>query len=181
MVLKVQNLILVLERMQVLYVRCLEILERERRLLITLDFEQLLAVMREKDETLSALKALDRDRLKLQDYFSIIMQADPSAVSLRLIGEQLIAEGGSSLELGWRLLALRAELEKVMNEIKGRIQRNAHFIEKSVQNLQAVAANLTAAYTGRSGSRASKTATYTGKAKMAEKTEQTGSIVEKRF
>jgi len=181
MILKAQNLVLVLERMNVLYLRCLEILERERHLLIMLDFENLISVMREKDESLAALKALDRDRLRIQDHFAIIMQVDAGTLTLRRIGEVLVEEGGASLTMGWRLLELRTQLETVVGQLKERIQRNSHFIEKSVSNLQGVAANLSAAYAGRLRPKNTKSATYTGKAKMAPKAEQIGSIVEKRF
>lgn len=182
MLLRIQNLCLSLERMEILYGRCLEILERERRFLILMDFDNLFVVMREKDEVLAALKALDRDRLRTQDVLAAIMQTSAAELTLKTLGESLVNEGGNSLEAGWRLLAQRERLNALIDQLKIKLHRNNLFIEKSMNNLQQVAAHLSALVAGKSSKPVGPLAkTYTGKAKMTTPNENAGSIMEKRL
>lgn len=180
MIQRIQNLSLVLERMLVLYERVLDLLDRERTQLILLDFENLYPVMREKDEILAALRALDKDRLRIQDQCALIMGQDPLEITLRKIGELLIEEGSSSETLGRNLLNLRLRMATVIEVLRERVGRNQNFIEKSVASLQSVAGHLSRSVAGKS-TRKNKVGTYTGKAKIAVDPEQSGSIVEKRL
>ncbi len=181
MLLKVQNLCLTLERMRVLYERCLELLDRERKSLIQLDFDTLFPIMREKDEVLSAIKAMDKQRLKSQDHFAMIMQKNASDLSLKNLAEILISEGGEGVEAGWKLLAHREALQNLIQTLTERVKRNNHFIEKSMHTLQGAAANLATALTGKANRAAAASKTYTGKGKVAAAVEAPGSIMEKRL
>ena len=176
---KVKALGLLLERMDALYARVLALLELEREALIRLDYPTLYSAIREKDEVLSALRGLDRDRLRLQDYFGIVMDAPAEQVTLRFIGERLIEQG---LEAeGTRLLKLRSSLGAIVDEIKGRLERNRVFIEKSVENLQKIAGHVSAAITGKPGASSRKMGTYTNKKQYEESSAHKGSILEKRL
>lgn len=179
MIQRFQNLSLVLERMCVLYQRVLHLLDNEKNQLILLDFENLYPVMREKDEILTALRALDKDRLRIQDQCAMVMGYDAAELTLRGLADLLIAEGGPSYELGQRLGQLRQRLAEVIADVSVKINRNKKFIERSVASLQSVAGHLSRALAGKH-SRNSGTGTYTGRARL-EKNENTGSIVEKRL
>ncbi|NCN27014.1 flagellar protein FlgN [bacterium] len=178
MIQKVQNLILLLERMSVLYDRTVGILEREKLSLITFDFEHILEVLREKDEVLGVLRSLDEDRLRIQDQFALIMQKDNREVTLRFLTialkEHLPIEAR-------RLSELRSELESRIDVVKSRIRINKSFTEKSIKNLQMIASNLNAAIRGRAKGSSKSVRTYTGKAKVCESKQEIGSLVEKRL
>lgn len=179
---KLKTIELILERMNVLYDRMLGILGRERQALIQLDFETLLQEMREKDEIISALRGLDKDRLRLQDQFAIIMGVDPETLSLRSLCEALMEQGGSAVEVAARLMALREKVAGSMAVLREKIESNTVFIEKSVENLQGIAATCSAAMTGKSGPSNKKGSNiYNGKAKFQQEVTPTGTLVEKRL
>lgn len=179
---KLKTLALLLDRMAVLYERMIALLGRERTALIALDFETLMTEMREKDEILAALRGLDKDRLRIQDQFAIVMGRDPEQVTLRNLAESLLEQGGSARELGIMLLEKRERIAAVMAELQDKVEANSRFIEKSVENLQGIAGHLSAIVTGKpvKGGRAS--GTYNGKAKyQSQDGSQTGTIMEKRL
>ena len=177
---KLQKLALILERLDVLYLRAHEILGREKHALIQCDFEGVLISVNEKDEVLSAIRALDRDRLRIQDQFALVMDRSPEEVSLKFIGEQMVLAGGEGGKIGARLLVLRDQLGKTIDSVRQKIELNRDFIEHSVDNLRSVAASVTATIHGRS-IRQKAPNVYTGKARIEQKKEQTGSILEKRL
>lgn len=179
---KLKNLELILERMNVLYERMLGILGREKTALISFDFDAILVEMREKDEIIAAIRGLDRDRLRIQDQFAIIMGRDAEELSLRALAEALMEQGGSALEGGVRLMELRTKMAGTVAALQERIELNRDFIERSVHNLQGIAATLTANVAGKpKSSKGNAINTYNGKAKYEKAPGQTGTIVEKRF
>lgn len=179
---KLKTLELILERMNVLYDRLLGILERERLSLIAMDFDTLLTDMREKDEIVSALRGLDRDRLRIQDQFAIIMGRDPESLSLRTICEELMEQQGADVETAAKLMDLRERVAATVGALKGKIETNSVFIEKSVENLQGIAASFSAAITGKSTNPAKKGMNvYNGKAKFQQSNAPTGTLMEKRL
>ena len=177
---KLNNLELILERMNVLYERMLGILAREKTALISLDFDAILLEMREKDEIVSAVRGLDRDRLRIQDQFAIVMGRDAEELTLRTLAEELMTQGGSAVEAGMRLMELRSKLNGTVEALKERIASNKVFIERSVHNLQGIAATLTQTIASKP-SNGGNLKTYNGKAKYQKAPGQTGTIVEKRF
>jgi flagellar biosynthesis/type III secretory pathway chaperone len=177
---KLKNLALILSRMNVLYQRVFNVLERERQLLIKMDFDELFIVLREKDEILSAIRHLDKDRLRIQDQFAIAFDRPVADVTLKTIAEEIISQGPPGDELGQRLLALRDELGKTVAALKEKLELNRNFFERSVENLRGIAEHLSAALTGRQQP-GKGTTTYTGKAKFQDTKSPTGSLVEKRF
>jgi flagellar biosynthesis/type III secretory pathway chaperone len=179
MVDKIKALALILERMDALYGRVLGLLEREREALIRLEYEQLFSVVREKDEVLSAIRGLDRDRLRLQDFFAAVMDLGSEEVTLKTVGDNLVASG--DLEYGNRLLALRESLGKTVELVRQKVDRNKSFIEKSVENLQKIAANLSAALTGKPGKQSRKSNVYDRNKRYEDTTAHKGAILEKRL
>ncbi|MBS1985810.1 MAG: flagellar export chaperone FlgN [Bdellovibrionales bacterium] len=179
---KLQTLTLILDRMDVLYGRVMGLLSRERSALIAMDFDGLLMEMREKDEIISALRALDKDRLRIQDQFAILMGKAPEEVSLRTLAEALIEQGASAREVGMRLMDQRERLGRTVDQLREKITSNSTFIERSIENLQGIAAHYTAAVQGRANKAGGKgPGTYNGKAKYQQVPGVTGSLVEKRL
>jgi len=182
MIERLHTLALILERMEVLYQRAIDVLSKEKQYLIVLDFDSLYTALREKDEILAAIKGLDRDRLRIQDQFATVMDFDPKNVDLKLIAEELLLQDQISRQVGSRLLGLREKLQKTIEVLKEKIEFNKGFIEKSVENMRGIAEHFSAAVTGRkpSGPKAHKQV-YTDKAKYQESSGQTGSLIEKRL
>lgn len=177
MIQKVQNLILLLERMAVLYERTVGILEREKQALISFDFENILEVAREKDEVHSVLRSLDEDRLRIQDQFALIMQKNLEEVSLSFLAEALREH--LPLEAK-RLQQLRHELQEKIEVLRSRLKINKAFTEKSIENLQMIAANLSSVMRG-GVSKSKPVETYTGQGVKKSSSQASGSIVEKRM
>lgn len=178
---KLQNLASILDRMVSLYHRVFEILDKERSALIALDHESMYSLLKEKDEILSAIRALDKDRLRIQDYFATIQGKDASEITLLSLGQSLMLQGGGAEKLGSMLLQKRNILTDLIDQLKSRIERNARFIEKSVENLRSIAENLSASVSGKSGAQAKKAGVYTDKAKYQQQQGATGSLVERRL
>lgn len=181
---KLVTLTLILERMDVLYGRMFDLLTRERRCLIEFNFDELLIEMREKDEILAALRALDRDRLRIQDQFAILMNKSSDEISLRSLAEMLIEQGGNSVDQGMRIMQLREKVAASVAALRDKVERNNDFIERSISNLQGIASRYIEAAQGRpSGAKGGKKGSnvYTGKAKYQSPAAATGTIVEKRF
>lgn len=176
---KIKALALILERMTALHGRVLALLERERETLIRLDYEALFQTIREKDEVLAALRGLDRDRLRLQDYFAVVMDAEPEQLTLLIIAQNLISQG--DVEHGARLIALRERLGTSVEEVRQKVERNRNFIERSVQNLQSIAGSISDAVTGRPGRSSRKSNVYDKNKRYEETTGHKGSLLEKRL
>ena len=174
---KVQNLLLLLERMKDLYLRVFEILDREKLCLIGFEFDVLLQIIREKDEVHSIIKSLDKDRLRIQDQFALIMEKDSDQVTLQFLSQALKEQ--LPLEAK-RLAQLRQELRNTIDSVASKIGVNKRLTEKSIDNLQMIASHLSSAIRGTH--QVEKVAsTYTGKAKLKKSQGKSGSIVEKRF
>ncbi len=178
---RLRSLALILERMHALYERVLLILEHEKRALIQLDYENLYTAIREKDEVLSAIRSLDKDRLRIQDHFAIVMDQDSATVNLTFIAEAIMNDDEESAKLAHRLLALREKIGKTVEHLKERLNFNKTFIERSIENLQGIAENLSSSITGKPGRSSRESAVYTGKAKYQESKGHAGSILEKRL
>lgn len=171
----------ILERMLALYERVHDILVRERRALVEFDFEFLLVIVREKDEVLSTIKALDRDRLRIQDHFSLVMDKPSDQLTLRFLGSALVEQGSDAEVLGRRLLTLRQHLSARMEAVRGTIDSNKIFIEKSVHNLQMIASHVTQLVSGQKPKGKKGSAVYNKKAKSSLEVAESGSLVEKRY
>ncbi len=178
---RVSSLALILERMHVLYGRALDLLRRERETLIILDFEGFVNLLKEKDEVLAALRALDKDRLRIQDQFAVLWDMDPVDLSLKTLGEELLDMGPDFKIQGERLLALRGNLQNVLDELKRRISNNENFIEKSIDSLRNLAEHLSAKLTGKPGPDSRKTGVYTDKARYQGTQEHKGNLIRKRL
>ncbi len=181
---KLQRLSLILERMFVLYERALLLLESERKALVAMDFEILYTHLREKDEVLSAIRALDKDRLKIQDQFAMLWNRKPEEVTLKVLGEYLISEGDPQAQLGEQLLYLRSRLSTLIEQLKDRVGSNKMFIETSVKTLRGIAEEISSTISGEKEIGAPsepKVSSYTGKGKYQKPKGRTGSIVEKRY
>ena len=179
---KLRSLALTLERMNALYQRVMGLLARERQALIDTDYENLYVYLREKDEILSAIRALDKDRLRIQDYFAILFDRDANDLSLNEIAMVLITEGAAAAE-GERLLGLREKLLSTVKELRDRVEHNKVFLEKSIENLRGIAENLARTVkVGGSPAPAKTSQLYNQKAKVSTNTpDRTGALVEKRF
>lgn len=177
---RLKSLNLILERMNVLYVRAVEILEKEKHSLILFDYEELYKLFREKDEVLTAIRALDKDRLKIQDLFAILNNKNSSEVTLQSMAEHLISLGGDSALAGNRLLALRKKLNETIENLRHKIELNQSFVEKSITNLQSIAEHFSSAVTGRD-QEIKKTSVYTGKGKFDQPNRTSGGLLEKRL
>jgi hypothetical protein len=179
---KIKSLILILSRMNVLYNRVLMLLDLEKQQLIRLDYENLYLSFREKDEILSAIRGLDKDRLKIQDQFSIVMGIRADELTLKKMSEALISQDPISAKDGEHLLRIRNELEETLAKIKSKINLNNQFIEKSVENLRGIAETVTSAMSGEKPSvKKAKSGIYTGRAKIEQKSPSRGKLVEKRL
>jgi len=177
---RIQALALILDRMNVLYERALALLERERGALVRLDYEELFRLIREKDEVLGAIRGLDRDRLRHQDVFAVVMNHDPDTITLRTIGEALIEQGDEAS--GVRLLELRDRMARTMDHLRDRIELNGRFIEASVMNLQGIATNLVNAYTGKAPKTSKKGGgVYNDKKRYEDDQKGRGALVERRL
>lgn len=179
----IQNLCSVLDRMETLYGRILPLLDKERTSLIELNYERLYTELSEKDEILSAIRRLDRERLRFQDHFATISGKPSSEITLRWLGEYLVSEGGFEAELGVGLLARRERIEAVVEEVSQRVQRNGRFIAKSVQNIRSIAQDISEALGHGSDSNEARNeanhSTYSSKAKVKKPTQKSGAIVSK--
>ncbi|MBP7844513.1 MAG: flagellar export chaperone FlgN [Proteobacteria bacterium] len=177
---KIQNLILLLERMQVLYGRVIELLDREREALISFDFNLILTLLREKDEILSVIKALDQDRLRIQDQFAIIMNRKADDISLRVLIDELKEQVPLEAK---RLSQLRNDLALVISLVTRKVESNKEFIEASVDNLRQIASHLSEAIRGvREPVKArEQSQVYTGKGKVKDSKSVGGSLMEKRL
>ena len=178
---RLKTLALILERMDVLYLRAINVLESEKRSLIVLDYETLYAAIREKDEILAAIRGLDRDRLRIQDQFATVMDLDAEVVSLKTIGEALISQGASAEVDGRRLLVLRERLGKTLAALKEKLGSNRNFIERSIENLKGIAENLSEKITGKPGRSTRASGVYTGKARYEQNKSHAGHLIEKRL
>ncbi len=170
-----------LERMLVLYERVLRCLELERRSLIALDYDSLQTVLMEKDEVISAIRAMDRDRLRLQDQCAVVLDRHSSEVTLKLLAELLLERSGSDRELGMRLMDLRGRVLDCVQRVRERVQANQGFLEKSIENLRGIAEHLSAAITGKPGPASKQSGVYTAGAKYQTSTAHTGGLLEKRL
>ncbi len=174
----------ILERMHVLYDRCLEILTRERNDLVAADFSTLLETLREKDEVLEALRALDRDRIKIQDEFSIVMEKNPEELTLKILAEALVTQGGDAEIIGKRLLVLRRNVSAIIGALEEKVKHNKVFVEKSLENIRDVASVMSLAMSGQSSAKvqAKKSSVYTQKAQVSTSGDSNkGTIVERRY
>lgn len=178
---RAHSLAAILERMLALYQRVNEVLVRERRALVEFDFEMFFELFKEKDEVLSAIRALDKDRLRIQDHFGLVMDRPSHEISLRVVGEALSAQGGDAEILGRRLLTLRDHLAAVMDATRHCVLNNKTFTERSIKNLQEVASHITSLATGRGPRKKSSSSVYTKKAKSQVELGNSGTLVEKRY
>ncbi len=181
----IHSLCSVLDRMESLYQRVLPLLDSERSALAALDYQKLYAELSQKDEILSMIRRLDRERLRFQDHFSALSGKPSSEITLRWIGEYLISLGGEQAELGTGLLARRERIEALVDEIKARIQRNGRFIEKSMQNIRKIAQNLSDNLGHSQESPEERVSNshqvYTGKAKVKKSEQRPGTLVSKQL
>ena len=174
----------ILERMIVLYDRCLEILNRERSDLVAVDFASLLDTLREKDEVLEALRALDRDRLRIQDSFAMIMDQDPQKITLKFLAESLVEQGGDAQIIGQRLLVLRRNLVAVIGALSEKVLQNKIFVDRSLKNIREVAEIMGQAVTGSASKKNGnkKSAIYTKNAQVSQAGDSgKGSLVERSY
>jgi flagellar biosynthesis/type III secretory pathway chaperone len=175
------NMALNLERMLVLYERVLSCLEQERRSLIALDYETLQTTLIEKDEVIAALRALDRDRLRLQDQCAILLDRRSADVTLKDLAEAMLELGGAERELGMRLMDLRGRVLVAVDRVKEKVLSNQGFLEKSIENLRGIAEHLSSALTGRPGPASRQSGVYTAGAKYQKSQTHTGGLLEKRL
>jgi len=179
----IQNLCSVLDRMEILYGRILPLLDKERSSLIELNYERLYVELSEKDEILSAIRRLDRERLRFQDHFATISGKPSGEITLRWIGEYLLSEGGFEAELGAGLLARRERIEAVVAQVTERVERNGRFIAKSVQNIRSIAQDISEVLGHSSESNDDRNQanhqTYSSKAKVKKPAQKSGAIVSK--
>ncbi len=168
-----------LERMHSLYVRAMELLNSEKNSLVKLDFEKLYSELREKDEVLAILRRLDKERLRVQDHFAMINGINPAEVTLKMMAEVLVNEGGDNARLGYRMLGLRTQIQMVVEQIKDRIRINNTFVEKSVEHLRGVAETMTMVANPTQETKSHKT--YTGKKQVQQSAKASGKILEKRL
>jgi flagellar biosynthesis/type III secretory pathway chaperone len=178
---RLKSLGLILERMEVLYQRAIDLLGREKAALVILDYEEIYRLFKEKDEVLTAIRALDKDRLKVQDLFAALNRKNPEDVTLKTLAEHLIFLGGDSSRVGQRLLALRNKLAETVEQLRQKIVLNQSFVEKSIENLQSIAEHLSANLVGRAHPERKKTNVYTGRGKIEQKANQSGGLLEKRL
>ena len=178
---RLNRLGLILERMDVLYGRVTLLMEKEKQALIAFDYNRFYVLLREKDELLSAIKALDKDRLRIQDQFATLMDKDSNEVSLKFLADAFVSQGGPAEADGLRLLALRAKLAKTIDSLSAKLVTNVNFIERSVENLRGIAEHMAEAISGKPGASSRKNDVYTGKAKYQANTPNTGQILEKRL
>jgi flagellar biosynthesis/type III secretory pathway chaperone len=162
-----------------LYERAIDLLEKEKACLVNLDFETLTTHLREKDEILTALRALDKDRLRIQDQFAIMWDKDPVDLSLKSLAQELIEMGPEFESEGRRLLIKRDQILQLVEKLQERIDANEGFIEKSIDNVKGIAEHIAQTITGQPGSASRKTGIYTGKAQYKKTTEHKGSILRK--
>lgn len=181
MIEKINALALVLERMHVLYSRALDLLDRERQLLIRLEYELLFETLREKDEILSALRGLDKDRLRLQDQISMKARQDFGGASLKEIAEYLGSQDAILKDGSVRLLRLREKLTKTLAELTAKVDRNRTFTENSIVSLRRVAEHMNSQLQGRVAPQGKKSRTYSDKAKIAAPHVASGQLIEKRY
>lgn len=173
-------LIGILERMEPLYLRVYDILQKEREALIQLDYEKIYESLVEKDEVISVLRTLDTERLKLQDEISALLNLKSSDLNLKQISD-LIKD--QMPELSSRLLVLRTQVNQRISNVVDRVTVNRSLIEKSVKNLQEIAKNLTRAIAGTSDEAGGKSehGTYDVKAKYSGPKQSSGSLVRKQL
>jgi flagellar biosynthesis/type III secretory pathway chaperone len=181
MITRLRNLSLCLERMAKLYERAIDLLEKEKACLVNLDFETLTSHLREKDEILAALKALDKDRLRVQDQFAILWDRDTADLTLKSLAEGLLGMGPELEIEGQKLLRKRKEILSLTQKLKDRILLNEGFIEKSIENVRGLAEYISETLTGQPGVANRKGGIYTGKAQYKKTTEHKGSILHKTF
>jgi flagellar biosynthesis/type III secretory pathway chaperone len=178
----IHKLYLILEQMESLYARVIPLLDKERSSLVEMNYERLYIELKEKDEILALLRKLDRERLRIQDYFAALTGTSAAAVTLRSLGEMLIDHGGPDAELGARLLAQRERIECLVNEIRRRIESNGRFIDKSVKNLRGLARILSESTQPQDESEIPPHhQTYTVKARVKKAPQKSGSIVTKQL
>lgn len=178
---RLKSLGLILERMDVLYHRAIELLTREKNALIIFDYDELYKLFREKDEVLTAVRALDKDRLKVQDLFAALNKKKSEEVSLKTLAEHLIFLGGDAEVTGKRLLALRNKLAETIEKLRHKIGLNSSFVEKSIQNLHGIAEHFSASISGRQSSGKKSPNVYTGRGKIEQKAPASGGLLEKRL
>jgi flagellar biosynthesis/type III secretory pathway chaperone len=171
--------------MEALYARVLPLLDNERSALVELNYERLYAELAEKDEVLSALRRLDRERLRFQDNFAMISGKPAAEISLRFIGEYLISEGGQEAELGTTLLARRERIEALVERIQQAVARNGRFIEKSVKNIRMMAQDIAQAIGSTNEAPEDRNAaqhqTYGAKGKVKKAPQKSGTLVSKHL
>lgn len=177
---QLSNLAHTLERMHTLYERAAELLDSERNSLAKMNFEALYAELREKDEVLSIIRRLDKERLKFQDHFAMINGLDPAAVTLKTIGDSLVEQGASSVALGNRLLAVRARIQNIVFQIKERVALNESFIDKSISHIRGLAEIYSQAFSSEAPGK-KQHSTYTGKRVVQKAPQTSGKILEKRL
>ena len=176
---RVKTLALSLERMERLYERAIDLMDLERQCLVVLDFETLTTHLREKDEILAALKALDKDRIRIQDQFSILWDRDPTELTLKELAQGLIPMGPEFAVEGEKLLRKRERILILIQKLKDKVNSNEGFIEKSIDNVKGLAEHIADTLTGQPGTANRKTGIYTGKAQYKKTTEHKGSILRK--
>ncbi|NCN40157.1 flagellar protein FlgN [bacterium] len=175
-----QRLCVILEQMHSLYARALPILDLERKSLIEMNFERLYQEMREKDEILSTIRKLDKERLKIQDYYAMINEVPSAGVTLKYFADTLLEGGEGDRELGRRMLVIREKIQSLIEKTKLSVKQNERFIEKSVSNLRGLAQAITDSIeTGREKSETSpsKNTTYGKNAKVTKQQGQSGRLV----
>jgi len=178
---RLKSLGLILERMDVLYQRAFDLLGREKTALIRFEYEELYKLFKEKDEVLTAIRALDRDRLKVQDLFAALNSLNPNEVSLKTLADHLIFLGGASAKIGERLLVLRQKLGNTVEELRQKIVLNQSFVSKSIENLKSIAEHFSANLAGRKAPGPKGGNVYTGRGKIEQRSPNTGGLIERRW
>jgi flagellar biosynthesis/type III secretory pathway chaperone len=178
----VQKLCRILEQMEHLYARIPALLDKEKKSLIEMNFESLYIELAEKDEILSTIRKLDKERVRIQDSFATLNSLSPQDVNLKVIADHMIESGGPDADLGMSLMGYRERISSFVVEIQGRLYKNQVFIEKSVKNIRGLAQAVAEVMgQSQSGDLPSQHQTYTGKAKVKKPSQKSGSIMTKQL
>lgn len=168
----------VVDTMEGLYARVLPLLDSEKRSLIEMSFEKLYEEMKEKDEILTLIRKLDKERLSIQDHFSSLNDVPREKMTLKFFADSLVEGDEEDRKLAHKLLASRERIQKLIESTKLKIMSNEKFIVKSVGHLRGLAEAVNQATQPQSQAGAGKKySTYGKNAKIKQADKTPGSIV----
>jgi len=161
-----QKLILNLEELTKMYRLLLEIVRKEKELLVSADIEKLDANNKEKEALLYKLRSQDSARERYAKEFALIIGADVNAPRLLDFAKILLGTGAEK-----RLRTIHSMLEMIVGRVQSLNKENEEYANSALGALNGAMSNVKDTLAGKK--------TYARKGKMEYGPDRAGNFVKK--